>query len=119
MPPWDNQIGLVALRRSNWLFAGSLRAGKRAAAIMSLVHSANINGHDPCAYLKDLLQRLLTQPASRVEELMPHRWQPLTAPLRGRLAPVFGALVRRHLDQLVQRLRRTLTMFGVCWRKTS
>jgi hypothetical protein len=59
---------------TNWLFAGSLRAGKRAAAIMSLVHSAKMNGHDPYAYLKDILERLPTQPASRIQELLPHRW---------------------------------------------
>lgn len=35
--------------------SASLRAGKRAAAVMSLVHSAKINGHDPYAYLKDIL----------------------------------------------------------------
>ncbi len=75
----ENQIRPIALGRSNWLFAGSLRAGKRAAAVMSLVHSAKINGHDPYAYLRDVLQRLPTQPASRVEELLPHRWKPLAA----------------------------------------
>jgi transposase len=75
----ENQIRPIALGRSNWLFAGSLRAGKRAAAIMSLVHSAKINGHDPYVYLKDVLERLPTQPASRVEELLPHRWKSLTA----------------------------------------
>lgn len=32
----ENQIRPRALGRSNWLFAGSLRSGKRAAAIMSL-----------------------------------------------------------------------------------
>jgi len=53
----ENQIRPIALGRGNWLFAGSLRAGKRAAAIMSLVHSARINGHDPYAYLKDVLER--------------------------------------------------------------
>jgi transposase len=58
----ENQIRPIALGRSNWLFAGSLRAGKRAAAVMSLVHSAKINGHDPYAYLKDVLERLPTQP---------------------------------------------------------
>jgi hypothetical protein len=31
--------------RNNWLFAGSVRADKRAAAIMSLVHPARLNGH--------------------------------------------------------------------------
>jgi hypothetical protein len=72
----ENQIRPIALGRSNWLFAGSLRAGKRAAAVMSLVHSAKLNGHDPYAYLKDVLERLPTQPASRIEELLPHRWPP-------------------------------------------
>ena len=75
----ENQIRPIALGRSNWLFAGSLRAGQRAAAVMILVHSAKINGHDPYAYLKDVLERLPTQPASRVEELLPHRWKPLAA----------------------------------------
>jgi transposase len=51
----ENQIRPIALGRSNWLFAGSLRAGKRAAAVMSLVQSAKLNGHDPYAYLKDVL----------------------------------------------------------------
>jgi transposase len=40
---------------------------------MSLVHSARINGHDPYAYLKDVLDRLPTQPASRVAKLLAHR----------------------------------------------
>lgn len=72
----ENQIRPIAIGRNNWLFAGSLRAGKRAAAIMSLVHSTRLNGHDPHAYLKDVMERLPTQPASRIGELLPHRWQP-------------------------------------------
>lgn len=58
------------------LFAGSQRAGKRAAAIMSLLHSARINGHDPYVYLRDVLERLPLQPASGIDELLPHRWSP-------------------------------------------
>jgi len=72
----ENQIRPIALGRKNWLFAGSLRAGKRAAAIMSLIQSAKLNGHEPLAYLKDVLTRLPTQPASRIDELLPHRWKP-------------------------------------------
>ena len=70
----ENQIRPIAVGRHNWLFAGSLRAGKRAAAVMSLVHSARLNGHDPYAYLRDILERLPTQPNSRIGELLPHRW---------------------------------------------
>jgi hypothetical protein len=70
----ENRIRPVALGRSNWLFAGSLRAGQRAATIMSLIQSAKLNGHDPYRYLKDVLERLPTQPVSRLEELLPHKW---------------------------------------------
>ena len=72
----ENRIRPIALGRTNWLFAGSLRAGKRAAAVMSLVQSAKLNGHDPYRYLKDVLERLPTLPNSRIEELLPHRWRP-------------------------------------------
>jgi hypothetical protein len=33
-----------------------------------------INGHDSYAYLKDVLERLTTHPASRIDDLLPHRW---------------------------------------------
>ncbi|CAG8870430.1 IS66 family transposase ISPpu14 [Pseudomonas fluorescens] len=70
----ENQIRPWALGRSNWLFAGSLRSGKRAAAIMSLIQSARMNGHDPYVYLKDVLNCLPTQRASEIDQLLPHQW---------------------------------------------
>ncbi|MDW5990427.1 transposase, partial [Klebsiella pneumoniae] len=57
----ENQIRPWALGRSNWLFAGSLRSGQRAAAVMTLIQSAKLNRHDPYAYLKDVLTRALLQ----------------------------------------------------------
>jgi hypothetical protein len=66
---------VTAIGRNNWLFAGSLRAGKRSAAIMSLIQSARLNGHDAFAYMKDVIERLPTQSASRIGELLPHNWQ--------------------------------------------
>jgi transposase len=74
----ENQIRPIALGRNNWLFAGSLRAGQRAAAVMSLIQSARMNGHDPHAYLKDVLTRLPTQRASQIGELLPHRWKAIS-----------------------------------------
>ena len=44
-------------------------------AVMSLIQSARMNGHDPHAYLKDVLTRLPTHKASRIDELLPHHWQ--------------------------------------------
>lgn len=49
--------------------------GQRAVAVMSLIQSAKLNGHNPYAYLKDVLTRVPTQRASQVRELLPHRWQ--------------------------------------------
>lgn len=56
----ENQIRPIAIGRGNWLFAGSLRTGQRAAAVMSLIQSAKLNGHDPYAYLKEVMARLPT-----------------------------------------------------------
>jgi transposase len=69
MRPW-------AMGRKAWLFAGSELAGQRAAVVMSLLQSAKLHGHDPWAYLKDVLTRLPGHMNSRIEELLPHRWQP-------------------------------------------
>jgi transposase len=69
MRPW-------AMGRKAWLFCGSELAGQRAAMVMSLVQSAKLNGHDPLAYLRDVLDRLLEHPNHRIGELLPHRWTP-------------------------------------------
>jgi transposase len=77
--PANNQFDLLCMavhKRSNWLFAGSLRAGQRAAAIMSLIQTAKLNGHDLYLYLRDVLERLPTHAINRIEELLPHRWKP-------------------------------------------
>jgi transposase len=65
MRPW-------AMGRKAWLFCGSEMAGKRAAVVISLVQTARLNGHDPYAYLKDVLTRLPMHPNSRIDELLPH-----------------------------------------------
>ena len=72
----ERQIRPWAMGRKAWLFAGSELAGQRAAVVMSLNQSARLNGHDPWIYLKDVLTRLPTHPNSRIDELLPHRWQP-------------------------------------------
>lgn len=51
--PVENAIRPIALGKKNWLFAGSERAGKRAAAIQSLFATAKLNGIEPAAWLKD------------------------------------------------------------------
>jgi transposase len=69
--PIENCIRPIALGRKNWLFAGSERAGKRAAAIQSLLGTAKLNGLNPSEWLKDTLEKLPTWPYSRIDELLP------------------------------------------------
>ncbi len=71
----ERQIKPWAMGRKAWLFCGSELAGQRAAIVMSLVQSAKLNGHDPWVYLREVLERLPGHPNSRIEELLPHRWQ--------------------------------------------
>lgn len=56
---------------SIWLFAGSDKGGERAAAILSLIETAKLNGLDPEAYLRDVLTRVADYPINRIDELLP------------------------------------------------
>ena len=71
----ENRIRPVALGRASWLFAGSDRAGRRAAAVMTLIQTARLHGLDPYAYLRDVLERLPLTPASQIGDLLPGRWK--------------------------------------------
>jgi transposase len=71
--PIENAIRPIAIGKKNWLFAGSERAGKRAAAIQSLLATAKLNGIEPAEWLKDTLEKLPTWPNSRIDELLPLR----------------------------------------------
>lgn len=71
--PIENAIRPIAIRKKNWLFAGSEHAEKRAAAIQTLLATAKANGIEPFAWLKDTLEKLPTWPNSRIDELLPLR----------------------------------------------
>ena len=51
--PLENNIRPIAIGKKNWLFVGSERAGKRAAAIQTLLATAKLNGLDPAAWLRE------------------------------------------------------------------
>jgi transposase len=65
----------IALGRKSWLFCGSDRGGHRAAAMYSLIVSAKMNDVDPQAWLADVLARIATHPAHRLDELLPWNWK--------------------------------------------
>jgi transposase len=67
----------IALGRPSWLFCGSDRGGQRAAAMYSLIVTAKMNDVDPHAWLADVLARIATHPAHRIDELLPWNWKAL------------------------------------------
>jgi transposase len=69
--PVENAIRPIAIGKKNWLFAGSERAGRRAAAIQSLFATAKLNGLDPARWLADTLEKLPTCPNSKIDSLLP------------------------------------------------
>ena len=69
--PVENCIRPIALGKKNWLFAGSERAGQRAAAIQTLLGTAKLNGLNPAEWLQDTLEKLPVWPNSRIDELLP------------------------------------------------
>ena len=60
--------------RKNWLFAGRDAGAERVAVIYSLVARSKLCRIDPFAYLRDVLDRVSTHPASRIADLTPSRW---------------------------------------------
>jgi transposase len=67
----ENAIRPIAIGKKNWLFAGSERAGKRAAAIQSLFATAKLNGLDPLAWLTTVLEKLPTCKNNQLDSLLP------------------------------------------------
>ena len=71
--PVENAIRPIAVGKKNWLFAGSARAGKRAAVLQTLLATAKANDLNPYEWLLEVLNKLPTHPNSRLDELLPIR----------------------------------------------
>ena len=72
----ERHMKTIATGRKNWLFTGSENGGKTMAILFSVVSSCQRHGHDPFAYLRDVLGRLPGLPKERLAELLPDRWSP-------------------------------------------
>jgi hypothetical protein len=71
----ERAMRTVCIGRKNWLFAGSIAGGERAATIYSLTVTCRRLGIEPFAYLRDLIERVSSHPMSRIAELTPRGWQ--------------------------------------------
>ncbi|MCH4895084.1 IS66 family transposase [Sphingomonas sp. SFZ2018-12] len=73
--PVERAIRPVALGRKNHLFAGSDGGGHRWAVICSLIETAKLNGVEPYAWLRDVIERMVDgHPANRLDDLLPWNW---------------------------------------------
>jgi transposase len=72
----ERTLRMVCLGRKNYLFAGSEAGAQRAAIFYSLVASCKLNGLDPFAYFDDVLRKVSTHRADKIDELLPCNWKP-------------------------------------------
>jgi transposase len=71
----ERLIRTVALFRKNSLFVGSLEAGERYAALLTLAVNCALVGANPFLYFTDVFDRLAAGwPAAQAAELMPQAW---------------------------------------------
>jgi hypothetical protein len=76
--PMDNNdteqlMRQVAVGRNNWLFAGSVAGGENSAAFLTLASIAHRNDLDVWAYVKDVIDQLLSG-CTDYEPLLPWNW---------------------------------------------
>ncbi len=71
----ERHIRPIAKGRDAYLFVAAERGGHVAATLYSLIGTCRLNGVEPYAYLKDVLQRLPSHPSNRVAELLPFHWK--------------------------------------------
>jgi hypothetical protein len=72
-PPGRSRAAMAfdRLRAQQLLFAGSMRGGRAAAVLYTLIESCKLVGVDVPCYLSDVLIRIATHPASRIDALLP------------------------------------------------
>jgi transposase len=72
----ERAIRPLAIGRKNWLFMGSEEGGKAAAVLISLIQTCRAIKVNPQEYLEDVMRRLMSHPANKLEELLPDQWIP-------------------------------------------
>ena len=70
----ERAIRPLALGRKNWLFVGNETGGEAAAVVLSLVQSCRAIGINPREYLEDMMRRLMSHSANKLNELLPDQW---------------------------------------------
>ena len=71
----ENALRRVALGRKNWLFCGSDKGGQTAAILFTMIATCQRHKINPVEYLKDVLTRIASHPAAKLDQLMPGNWK--------------------------------------------
>ena len=71
----ERSLSHIVVGRNNWLFYGSDNGGRTGAILTSLIATCKRLHIEPFAYLRDLFARISAHPQSRLDDLLPHRWQ--------------------------------------------
>lgn len=77
----DNNISeaalrIIALGRDNFRWVGHDESGHNLAVLQTIVATCIANGVNPQDYITDVLIRVQSHPASRIDELLPMNWKP-------------------------------------------
>jgi transposase len=70
----ENAIRPLAIGRKNYLFAGSHKAAENYAMFYSFFATCKANSVNPYEWLVDVLNRIPDHKASKLSELLPHKW---------------------------------------------
>lgn len=70
----ERAVRPLAIGRKNWLFVGNEDGGDAAAVIYSLVQTCRALGINPREYLEDVMRRLMSHNANKLDELLPDAW---------------------------------------------
>lgn len=73
----ENAVRPMALGRKNYLFCSNHQSAERTAIIYSLLGTCKIYGINPTIWLTDVLDRIQDQSILRLDELLPHKWEPV------------------------------------------
>jgi transposase len=71
----ENALRIIAIGRKNFMFVGHEVAGQNLAILQTITSTCRLHNVDPYEYIKDVLIRIQTHPASKIDELLPQNWK--------------------------------------------
>lgn len=74
----ENALRILALGRKNFLFVGHEEAGQNLAMLQTITATCRLHNVDSYEYIKDVLIRIQTHPAAKIDEILPQNWKALS-----------------------------------------